>query len=142
MKKLLSVFVVALLALALAGCQKKDTLYRMEKVTFYQNGESVTVFAEELKAQMPQNYEPNSGLYDNYFFTLRFGNNDEGKAIFVFSELGENYKDAIADTFTIEEKSGGRITLTFTNGQTLSGEKTHNKLTLSSNGVTYVFEKQ
>ena len=114
----------------------------MKSVTFYQNGESVTVTAEELKAQMPENYEPNSGLYDNYFFTLVFGSNGEGKAIFVFSELGDAYKNTTADTFTIEEKSGGRIVLTFTNGQTLSGERQHNKLVLSSSGVSYVFEKK
>lgn len=114
----------------------------MQSVTFFQNGEGVTVLAEDLKEQMPENYEPNGGLYDNYFFTLVFGSNGEGKAIFVFGELGDAYKNTTADTFTIEEKSGGRITLTFTNGQTLSGERQHNKLVLSSSGVSYVFEKK
>jgi len=113
----------------------------MRSVTFYQNGESVIVSADDLKNQIPENYEPNGGLYDNYFFTLCFSGNGEGKAIFVFSELGNEYKNTTADTFTIEEKSEGRIVLTFTNGQTLSGERQHNKLMLSSGGVSYVFEK-
>lgn len=91
---------------------------------------------------MPENYEPNGGLYDNYFFVLEFSGNGDGKAIFVFSELGDAYKDTYADSFTVEEKSSSRIVLTFTNGQTLVGEKQHNKITLSGSGVSYVFEKE
>ena len=142
MKKVVFGFAVCFFALFFNGCCKNEIVYRMKEVTFFQNGESVTVSADDLKNKMPENYEPNGGLYDNYFFTLCFDGNDEGKAIFVFSELGNAFKNTIADSFTVEEKSGGRIILTFTNGQTLSGEKQHNKLVLSSGDVSYVFEKK
>ena len=143
MKNFATVFVCLMFACVFCtSCKQKTTKFRVESVTFYQNGSKVTVSAEDLKNQMPENYEPNGGLFDNYFFVLIFSENGDGKAIFVFSELGDSYKDTYADSFTVEEKSGGRITLTFTNGQTLSGEKSHRKLYLSGGGVSYIFEKK
>ena len=142
MKKIIILLSCICVCVFCTSCKAKQTKYRMKSVTFYQNGEQITVTAEDLKQQIPSDYEPNGGLYDNYFFVLEFSNKADGKALFVFSELGESYKDTYADSFTVEEKSGGKIILTFTNGQTLSGEKSHGKIVLAGGGMSYIFEKK
>lgn len=113
----------------------------MKEVTYNSNGESITLTAEDLEKNIGKDYKPYGGLEDNYFFCLRFDGMGFGKAVFVFSELGEDFSDVSADTFSVDEKSSGKIVLTFTNGSALVGTKTKNTLTLSGGGVSYVFEK-
>lgn len=113
----------------------------MESVTYTSGSENITLTSRELKDLIDDTYSPYGGLEDNYFFTLKFETESSGKAIFVFSELGGDYSDVVADNFTIEQKSNGRISVVFTNGSALSGTKNKNILTLAGNGVTYQFKK-
>lgn len=141
MKKVFAVACVAMCVASFCACKKPSSTFRMKTVSYVSGNETITISAKELHTLIDNSYQPYGGLEDNYFFTLHFENQASGKAIFVFSELGEEFADVVADSFVVEQKSGGRISLVFTNGSELRGTKTKNTLTLSGNGVSYVFEK-
>ena len=141
MKKVFLFLLVLFIPFCFTSCKKSSVTYRMKEITYVVDNENVTILASDLKSLIDSNYEPYGGLEDNYFFCLAFSSNSNGKAIFVFSELGPDFVDVVADNFVVEEKSNGHISLIFTNGASLSGNKYKNTLYLKGNGVSYIFEK-
>lgn len=113
----------------------------MKSVTFLSDGKEITMTSEELKELVADNYKPNGGLLDNYFFCLKFEDDENGKAIFVFSELENNYEDVVADNFVCNKKTNNLISIVFSNGSAMEGEKKGNLLKLKSDNIFYVFEK-
>lgn len=113
----------------------------MESVSYYVEGEKLTLTSTELAGLVGENYSPTGGLEDNLFFELHFESNGKGKAIFAFSKLGDEFEDVTADTFAFEETKK-KIYITFSNGSVLSGTKTKNTLSVSGNGVEYLFYKK
>lgn len=141
MKKFVLVLLFLVCSTTFSGCKKKAITYRFYSLSYQNQNEIITLTQKDIKDMIHNNYKPEGDIADNYFFCLKLLNESEGQAIFVYSELGEEFVDVIADTFSIENKPENKITFTFSNGSTLSGYKSGKFLHLSGNGINYIFQK-